>query len=60
MYNKDWAKVDAKTLPVIKTEIPGPKSREMHERASKYMKGYSSQVRLFPVVFESGKGCIVR
>jgi len=38
MYNKDWAKVDAKTLPVIKTEIPGPKSREMHARASKYMK----------------------
>ena len=29
----------------------------MHGRASKYMKGYSSQVRLFPVVFESGKGC---
>jgi 4-aminobutyrate aminotransferase-like enzyme len=29
----------------------------MHERAAKYMKGYSSQVRLFPVCFESGKGC---
>jgi 4-aminobutyrate aminotransferase-like enzyme len=28
----------------------------MHERAARYMKGYSSQVRLFPVVFESGRG----
>jgi 4-aminobutyrate aminotransferase-like enzyme len=28
----------------------------MHARAAKYMKGYSSQVRLFPVVFEKGKG----
>lgn len=32
-------------------------SNEYHARASKYMKGYSSQVKLFPVVFESGKGC---
>jgi len=29
----------------------------MHARAAEYMKGYSSQVRLFPVVFESGHGC---
>lgn len=57
MYDKNWAKVDAKSLPIIKTKLPGPKSREMHSRASKYMKGYSSQVRLFPVVFDSGKGC---
>jgi 4-aminobutyrate aminotransferase-like enzyme len=28
----------------------------MHARASEYMKGYSSQVRLFPVVFEKGHG----
>jgi 4-aminobutyrate aminotransferase-like enzyme len=28
----------------------------MHGRAAKYMKGYSSQVRLFPVVFQSGHG----
>lgn len=57
MYDKNWAKVDIKTLPAIKTELPGPKSREMHKRAAKYMKGYSSQVTLFPVTFESGKGC---
>src|SRR5664279_1910508 len=57
MYDKDWAKVDINTLPSIKTELPGAKSKVMHERAAKIMKGYSSQVKLFPVVFESGKGC---
>jgi 4-aminobutyrate aminotransferase-like enzyme len=35
---------------------PGPKSKETHGRAEKYMKGYSSQVRLFPVAFEKGHG----
>lgn len=28
----------------------------MHARAAQYMKGYSSQVRLFPVTFEKGHG----
>jgi 4-aminobutyrate aminotransferase-like enzyme len=59
MYNKDWAKVDLNTLPEIHTELPGPKSVEYHTRAARYMKGYSSQVKLFPVVFESGKGCVL-
>jgi 4-aminobutyrate aminotransferase-like enzyme len=57
MYNKDWAKVDINTLPSIKTELPGPKSKELHARAAKIMKGFSSQVKLFPVCFDSGKGC---
>jgi 4-aminobutyrate aminotransferase-like enzyme len=57
MYDRHWADVDAKSLPILKTELPGPKSREMHARAAKFMKGYSSQVKLFPVSFESGKGC---
>jgi 4-aminobutyrate aminotransferase-like enzyme len=57
MYDKNWAKVDVSGLPSLVTEVPGPKSVEYHSRASKYMKGYSSQVKLFPVVFESGKGC---
>jgi 4-aminobutyrate aminotransferase-like enzyme len=59
MYNKDWAKVDLANLPNIKTELPGPKSKEYHDRAAKIMKGYSGQVKLFPVVFESGKGCVI-
>jgi 4-aminobutyrate aminotransferase-like enzyme len=53
-----WAKVDLKAVPrLVSPEIPGPKSRELHGRAAKIMKGYSGQVKLFPVAFESGKGC---
>ena len=59
MYDKNWAKVDINTVPDIKTQLPGPKSVEYHTRASKLMKGYSSQVTLFPVSFESGKGCVL-
>ena len=57
MYDRNWAKVDLNKLPELRTELPGAKSREYHARAAKYMKGYSSQVTLFPVVFESGHGC---
>ncbi len=59
MYDRKWASVDIRTVPSVKTELPGPKSRQMHARAAKYMKGYSSQVTLFPVAFESGKGCVL-
>ena len=53
-----WAKVDLKKVPhLASAEIPGPKSKELHARATKIMKGLSGQVKLFPVVFESGKGC---
>ena len=56
MYNKDWAKVDVQAMPRMLVPAPGPKSQEIHGRASQYMKGYSSQVRLFPVVFDSVRG----
>jgi 4-aminobutyrate aminotransferase-like enzyme len=56
MYDKNWAKVDISAVPNIPVPPPGPKSQEMHARAARYMKGYSSQVRLFPVAFASGKG----
>ena len=53
----EWAKVDLKKVPhVISGEVPGPKSQEMHRRAAAIMKGYSSQVTLFPVVFERAMG----
>jgi 4-aminobutyrate aminotransferase-like enzyme len=60
MYNRDWAKVDVNSVPHMVVPPPGPKSQEMHERAARYMKGYSSQVRLFPVVFESGHGVTLK
>lgn len=60
MYHRDWAKVDVNAVPYIVTTPPGPKSQEYHSRAARYMKGYSSQVRLFPVVFESGHGVTLR
>jgi 4-aminobutyrate aminotransferase-like enzyme len=39
------------------TEAPGPQSRALHARCTKYFKGLSGQVKLFPVAFASGKGC---
>ena len=41
---------------LVSDEIPGPKSREVHERTARIMKGLSGQVKLFPVVFEEGSG----
>ena len=52
-----WAHVDLTRLPLIKTPPPGPKSQALHTRCTKHFKGLSGQVKLFPVVFESGKGC---
>jgi 4-aminobutyrate aminotransferase len=55
-YDPHWADIDPASVPGIRVPPPGPKSVELHERASQHMKGYSSQVRLFPVAFESGHG----
>lgn len=51
-----WADINVSDYPKLTCTPPGPKSREWHERAGRHMKGYSSQVRLFPVAFESGHG----
>jgi 4-aminobutyrate aminotransferase-like enzyme len=57
----NWAKVDLKQYPKIVTqEVPGPKSKEYHARCTKHFKGLSGQVKLFPVAFESGYGCILK
>ena len=53
----DWAHLDLDKVPDIKTVPPGPKSKELHNRCTKYFKGLSGQVKLFPVVFDYGKGC---
>jgi acetylornithine/succinyldiaminopimelate/putrescine aminotransferase len=57
-YDPAPYQIDLAAWPYIATpELPGPKSREQHARASEFMKGLSGQVRLFPVVFEKGFGC---
>ena len=56
----DWAKVDLSQYPNITVPPPGPKSIAYHQRCTKYFKGLSGQVKLFPVTFESGEGCILR
>jgi 4-aminobutyrate aminotransferase-like enzyme len=46
-------------IPDIRVTPPGPESRKWHARAAEHMKGYSSQVKQFPVVFERGQGATV-
>jgi len=53
---KDWWKASAEGVPHLITETPGPRSKAMHANTAKYMKGLSSQVKLFPVCFEEGYG----
>jgi 4-aminobutyrate aminotransferase/4-aminobutyrate aminotransferase/(S)-3-amino-2-methylpropionate transaminase len=53
---KDWWMESALNTPDIRTEVPGAKSKAMHARTAKYMKGLSAQVKLFPVCFEEGFG----
>lgn len=53
---KDWWRKSAQGIPSIITELPGPKSVEMHARTSKHMRGLSGQVKLFPVCFDEGYG----
>ena len=52
-----WAKVDLTQVPAIKVAPPGSASNALHARCTKYFKGLSGQVKLFPVAFESGHGC---
>jgi 4-aminobutyrate aminotransferase-like enzyme len=56
----DWARVDLERVPHMVVPSPGPKSQQEHARCTRYFKGLSSQVKLFPVAFESGQGCVLR
>lgn len=52
-----WCRVDLNAVPRLVSEtLPGPVSRELHNRAGRHIRGLSGQVRLFPVVFEKGHG----
>jgi 4-aminobutyrate aminotransferase/4-aminobutyrate aminotransferase/(S)-3-amino-2-methylpropionate transaminase len=53
---KNWWKENAAGIPELITETPGPESIKMHANTSRYMKGISSQVKLFPVCFDHGYG----
>ncbi|MBA7561451.1 Isoleucine 2-epimerase [subsurface metagenome] len=53
---KDWWKEGALHVPKLITEVPGPKSKAMHEKTIRYMKGLSGQVKQFPVCFSEGYG----
>jgi 4-aminobutyrate aminotransferase-like enzyme len=55
----NWARVDLDQVPSISVPPPGPKSGALHARCTKYFKGLSGQVKLFPVAFESGHGCVL-
>ena len=39
-----WARTASEGAPRVGGEVPGPKSREMHERASRIMKGSCAAV----------------
>ena len=56
----EWGKVDLDRVPHLPVPPPGPLSKDYHDRCTKYFKGLSSQVKLFPVAFESGKGCVLK
>jgi 4-aminobutyrate aminotransferase-like enzyme len=51
--------VDLRRCPRIVVPPPGPRSNDCHQRCTRYFKGLSSQVKLFPVAFESGEGCVL-
>jgi 4-aminobutyrate aminotransferase-like enzyme len=56
----EWGRVDLTCVPHISVPSPGPASEALHARCTRYFKGLSSQVKLFPVAFESGRGCVLR
>lgn len=49
--------LDLSDWPHIESVPPGPRSKALHARCTRHFKGLSGQVKLFPVVFESGLGC---
>ncbi|NWG12618.1 MAG: aspartate aminotransferase family protein [Acidobacteria bacterium] len=60
-YDSSRYAVDLDEYPkIVSAVVPGPESRAWHGRCTKYFMGLSSQVKLFPVAFESGCGCTLR
>ena len=57
--DKDWWRESAAGIPKLITETPGPKSKVMHASTTRFMKGLSGQVKLFPVCFDEGYGIML-
>ncbi|MFM9106999.1 MAG: aspartate aminotransferase family protein [Chloroflexota bacterium] len=55
-YDRNWARIDVDSVPRVVVDPPGPRSAALHDRAARHIKGFSSQVRLFPVAFDHGHG----
>lgn len=53
---ESWWQQSCQQVPHLVTERPGPKSVALSAKGSRYIKGLSSQVKLFPVCFEKGHG----
>jgi 4-aminobutyrate aminotransferase/4-aminobutyrate aminotransferase/(S)-3-amino-2-methylpropionate transaminase len=53
---KDWWKDSARDIPRLITATPGPESKKLHDSTSRYLRGLSEQVKLFPVAFKEGHG----
>ena len=59
-YDPSRYAVDLEQIPSIITDtLPGPKSQALHARVTRNFRGLSGQVRLFPVAFEEGQGCVL-
>jgi len=56
----EWGKTDLTKYPNMAVPAPGPQSKAWHDRCTKYFKGLSGQVKLFPVTFDSGESCVLR
>ncbi|MEN8194414.1 MAG: aspartate aminotransferase family protein [Bacteroidota bacterium] len=54
--DKNWWKESAINVPNMIVDSPGPLSKKMHDNTTKYFKGLSGQVKLFPVSFKEGFG----
>ncbi len=53
---ESWWQSSCQKVPHLVTERPGPKSIALSAKGGRYIKGQSSQVKLFPVCFEKGHG----
>jgi len=59
-YDPGRYAIDLAECPkIVSPKLPGPRSEAVHARVTKYFKGLSGQVKLFPVAFERGEGCML-